>query len=165
MSSAVSDRIEKRILLRSPVERVWRALTDADEFGQWFGVRFDGPFKVGQQAHGVITTTTVDPEVAREQAPYAGLPFDITIERMDAQSRFSFRWCPFEFEAGVDHSKEPTTLVEFTLVPVDEGVHLTVVESGFDGIPLERRTKAFTANEGGWTMMIRVIEKYVAQRL
>ena len=164
MNTGITDRIEKRILLRAPLAQVWRALTDATEFGQWFGVRFDGPFKTGQPVHGVIRPTTVDAAVAKAQEPYAGLPFDITIERMEAESLFSFRWHPFAIEAGVDYSQEPTTLVEFLLTPVDEGVQLTIIESWFDRIPLERRATAFTANEGGWSMMITIIEKYVAKQ-
>jgi len=29
------DRIEKIVLLRAPVERVWRAISDSKEFGKW----------------------------------------------------------------------------------------------------------------------------------
>ena len=101
--------------------------------------------------------------MATLQKPYAGKSFDITVDRIEPQRLFSFRWHPFAIEPGVDYSKEPTTLVEFTLDDRPEGVLLTVTESGFDRIPLERRAKAFTANEGGWAKQMTLIEKYLAQ--
>jgi uncharacterized protein YndB with AHSA1/START domain len=161
MSRQTLDRIEKKILLRAPRSRVWRALSDADEFGRWFGVKLEGPFKAGEPIRGVISPTTVDAEVAKAQQPYAGRRFDITIDRIEPERLFSFRWHPFAIEPGVDYSAEPTTLVVFTLDEVADGVMLTVTESGFDRIPLARRATAFTANEQGWGMMARMIEKYV----
>lgn len=161
MSTAVSDRIEKEVLLRAPLSRVWQALTDAGEFGQWFGVRLDGPFKAGTPIHGKITPTTVDPEVAKMQQPYEGMKFEIVIDRIEPKKLFSFRWHPFGVDPKVDYSSEPMTLVEFTLQEVPEGVRLTVIESGFDKVPIERRAQAFTANEGGWTKQMELIQKYV----
>jgi len=158
-----TDRIEKRILLHAPRQRVWRALADSSEFGTWFGVRFDGPFQPGALLRGVIVPTKVDAEVAKAQQEYAGKPFEITVERMDPERLFSFRWHPFAVEPGVDYSAEPTTLIVFTLDEVADGILLTVTESGFDRIPLERRAKAFTANEQGWGMVVTLIEKYLAQ--
>ena len=158
-----TDRIEKRILLRAPRKRVWRALSDSTEFGTWFGVKFNGPFTPGASMRGVIVTTTVNAEVAKAQKEYEGMPFEITIEQIEPERLFSFRWHPFAVEPGVDYSAEPTTLVAFTLEEVADGVMLTVTESGFDRIPLARRAKAFTANEGGWSMMVKVIEEYLAQ--
>jgi uncharacterized protein YndB with AHSA1/START domain len=156
-----TDRIEKKILLRAPKHRVWRALSDSTEFGTWFGVKFDGPFVPGASMRGVIVTTSVDPEVAKAQTPYKGMPFDITIEQMEPERLFSFRWHPYSHDPSVDYSAEPTTLVVFSLEEVADGVMLTVTESGFDRIPLARRAKAFNANEGGWSIMVKVIEKYV----
>jgi uncharacterized protein YndB with AHSA1/START domain len=158
-----TDRIEKRILLQAPRQRVWRALADATEFGTWFGVRFDGPFQPGALLRGVIVPTKVDAEVAKAQQELAGKPFEITVERMDPERLFSFRWHPFAVEPGVDYSAEPTTLIVFTLEEVANGILLTVTESGFDRIPLERRAKAFAANEKGWGMVVTLIEKYLAQ--
>src|SRR6202047_3924999 len=158
-----TDRIEKKILLRAPRQRIWRALTDAAEFGTWFGARFDGPFTPGARLHGVIVPTGVDAEVAKAQQPYEGKPFEITVERMDPERLFSFRWHPYATEPDVDYAAEPTTLIVFTLEEVADGIMLTVTESGFDRIPLARRAKAFTANEGGWIRMLKLIEGYLAQ--
>lgn len=162
MAEAHPDRIEKKILLRAPRARVWRALTDSGEFGHWFGVKFEAPFTPGRAMRGVMVGTKVDSEVAAAQQPYVGEPFEITIERIEPERLFSFRWHPFT-NRGEDYSQEPTTLIEFTLEEVSGGVMLTLVESGFDGIPLERRAQAFKANEQGWVMMIKVIETYVAE--
>ena len=156
-----TDRIEKRILLRTPRKRVWRALADSTEFGTWFGMKFDGPFTPGASMRGVIVPTAVDPQVASAQKEYEGTPFEITIEQMEPERLFSFRWHPGAVERGVDYSVEPTTLVVFTLEEVADGVMLTVTESGFDKIPLARRAKAFTANEQGWGMAVKLIEGYL----
>jgi uncharacterized protein YndB with AHSA1/START domain len=157
------DRIEKRILLRAPRARVWRALTDSAEFGRWFGVKLDGPFIPGARMRGLIMPTTVNAEVAKVQQQYEGWPFELVIEQMEAERLFSFRWHPFAVDRDVDYTAEPMTLVAFALEEVPNGVLLTVTESGFDRIPLGRRAKAFTANDAGWAIQVKVIEEYLAQ--
>src|SRR5262249_31070407 len=161
MAAGVTDRIEKRILLKASRARVWKALTDAKEFGEWFGVRFDGPFVSGAPLRGVIVPTQADAHIAQLQEPYAGRPFDITVDRIEPQRLFSFRWHPYAIEPGIDYSTEPTTLVVFTLEEQPGGIRLTVTESGFDQIPLERRAKAFAANEGGWEKQMTLIGKHL----
>jgi uncharacterized protein YndB with AHSA1/START domain len=158
-----TDRIEKQIVLRASLDRVWRAVSDAKQFGSWFGVAFDGPFLEGAKLTGKIVPTIVDPEVARMQEPYSGKAFEWTIERIEPMRRIAFRWHPYAVEEGVDYSKEPTTLIEFELAESAGGVLLKITESGFDQIPLARRAKAFQANEGGWEMQTRLIEKYLAK--
>jgi uncharacterized protein YndB with AHSA1/START domain len=159
-----TDSITKTILLRAPRARVWRALTDSKEFGEWFGMKFTEPFAPGRVMKCVIVTTCVDKEVAKIQEPYKGIEFEITIERIDPQRLFSFRWHPGAVDPNFDYSKEPTTLIEFVLEDVPEGIQLTVTESGFDKIPLERRAKAFAQNEQGWGKMIKLIEAYLVQK-
>jgi uncharacterized protein YndB with AHSA1/START domain len=156
-----TDSIQKKILLHAPRKRVWRALSDSTEFGTWFGMRFNGPFAPGARMTGVIVPTTVDAEVASAQKKYEGIPFDFTIDKMEPERLFSYRWHPGAVDPDVDYSAEPTTLVVFELEEVADGVMLTVTESGFDQIPLARRAKAFASNEGGWTMVVRLIERYV----
>jgi uncharacterized protein YndB with AHSA1/START domain len=157
------DRIEKTILLKAPLKRVWRALSDSTEFGHWFGMRFDGPFAPGANMRGVIVPTTVSAEVASAQKPYEGTPFEITIEQMEPERLFSFRWHPGAVDPGIDYSVEPTTLVVFTLEEAPDGVMLTITESGFDQIPLARRAKAFAQNEQGWSMVVTLIQEHLAQ--
>lgn len=163
MTSVSTDRIEKHITLRAPRSRVWQAIANSDEFGQWFGVRFDAPFAAGATVAGRIVGTTVDAEVAKMQQPYADKRFEITIEQMEPERLFSFRWHPHAVDAGTDYSKEPTTLVTFVLEDAQGGTKLTVTESGFDQIPLERRAKAFSGNEQGWAIQMTLIEKYLAR--
>jgi uncharacterized protein YndB with AHSA1/START domain len=158
------DRIEKKILLRAPLQRVWRALTDSAEFGTWFGVRFHAPFKPGAHMQGVLEGTKVDAEVAKLQQEHKGKPFDITIEKMEPERLFAFRWHPHAIDPAMDYSAEPTTLVEFSLEELADGVMLTVTESGFDQIPLARRAQAFSANEGGWAIMVKVLGEYVGRK-
>src|SRR3989442_5843971 len=133
-----TDRIEKSILLRAPRARVWRALTDAEEFGKWFGVRLAGTFAPGARVQGKVT-----------HPGYEHLTFDIAIDRMEPQRLFSWRWHPAPVEASMDYSKEPTTLVVFELEEAAGGTMLRVVESGFDEIPLARRAGAYRMNEAG----------------
>jgi uncharacterized protein YndB with AHSA1/START domain len=146
-----TDRIEKTIVLRAPLARVWRAVADAKEFGSWFGVAFTGPFSPGSRLEGKITSP---PE-------YAGFTFEVDVDRIEPMRLFSFRWHPYAVERGRDYSKEPTTLVVFELEEVPEGTRLKVVESGFDRIPPERRAMAFRMNDQGWTAQMKAIEKYL----
>jgi uncharacterized protein YndB with AHSA1/START domain len=160
-----TDRIEKKILLRAPCDRVWRAISDAKQFGHWFGVDFDGAFVAGARLTGRVTPTKVDADVARSQEPYKGARFEIVIDRIEPMRLFSFRWHPFAVEPGVDYSKEPATSVVFELQEAADGTMLTITESGFDRIPLERRAKAFAANDQGWQAQTQLIEKYLAQAI
>jgi uncharacterized protein YndB with AHSA1/START domain len=157
-----TDRIEKTIVVNAPIARVWRALSNSKEFGSWFGVALTEPFVPGARVRGTIAPTTVDAAVAEAQKPYAGKPFECTIDRMERERLFSFRWHPYAVDGDVDYSAEPTTLVAFELHEVAGGTQVTIVESGFDRIPLARRAKAFAANEGGWGMVVNLMVKYAA---
>jgi uncharacterized protein YndB with AHSA1/START domain len=162
--STNTDRIEKRVLLRAPRELVWRAISDSSQFGAWFGVKFDGPFVAGNPTIGKIVPTTVDAEIAKLQAPHTGKAFEFWIDRVEHPRLFSFRWHPYAVDSAVDYSREPTTLVAFELEEESGGTMLTITESGFDSIPLERRAKAFASNQEGWAAQARLIEKYLAQQ-
>ncbi len=162
MSTSNTDRIEKKIVLRAPRERIWRALSDSKQFGTWFGIDLDGPFEAGKRVTGRMTPTKVDPEVAKIQEPYAGHPFEWTVERVEPMKMISFRWHPFAVDGKKDYSKEPTTLIVFSLADAPNGVELTITESGFDKLPPERRAEAFKANEGGWEKQTQLLEKYLA---
>lgn len=156
-----TDRIVKQILLRASRARVWRALSDSKEFGYWFGMRFDGPFVEGAIMRGVIVPTQVDPEVAKGQKKYDGVPFELQIARIEPERLFSYRWHPGAIDPKIDYGKEPTTLVAFELEETVDGILLTVTESGFDQIPLERRAHVFRDNERGWGGVMGLIEKYL----
>lgn len=160
-----TDRIKKQVLLHAPLEQVWRAISDAREFGSWFGVNFDAPFVAGEHMTGQIVPTTVDPEVAKSQEPYEGSLFEITVEQIEPMRHFAFRWHPYAVDPDVDYSKEPTTVVTFELEETSNGTLLTITESGFDGIPLARRVEAFEMNEHGWEAQLTLIKKYLAIRV
>lgn len=157
-----TDRIAKKILLHATRERVWSAISDSKQFGAWFGVAFDGAFVPGARVTGKIAPTTVDAEIAKLQEAHAGKAFEFSVETIEPMQRICFRWHPFAVEPGVDYSKEPTTLIVFELQEATGGTLLTILESGFDQIPLARRAKAFAANDGGWTLQTKLIEKYLA---
>ena len=146
-----TDRIEKKVVLRAPRSRVWRALTTAEEFGAWFRVKLDGVFAEGVTIRGRIT-----------HPGYEHMTMDILVERIQPERYFSYRWHPYAIDPTVDYSAEPTTLVEFKLEDTEGGTALTIVESGFDRIPLARRGEAFRMNEQGWTGQIKNIERYVS---
>src|SRR5579862_2093725 len=149
----MSDRIEKRIELKAPVSRVWRALTDYREFGEWFRVELDGPFVAGQVSRGHIT-----------YPGYEHVKWEAVIQAMEPERLFSFTWHPYAVDPAVDYSQEPPTLVEFRLEKTATGTRLTLTESGFDNIPIARHPEAFRRNQGGWTEQMRNIESHVAQK-
>jgi uncharacterized protein YndB with AHSA1/START domain len=147
-----TDRIEKQIILRAPRQRVWRALTDATEFGTWFRVQLDGPFVVGKKTIGKITIPGFE-HVAME----------VRVEQIDRERfHFAYRWNPYAIDPAVDYSKESPTLVEFQLDEAPGGTRLTVTESGFDKLPASRRDEAFRMNSGGWEAQLKNIERHVA---
>jgi uncharacterized protein YndB with AHSA1/START domain len=147
-----TDRILRSITLKAPVDRVWRALSNAEEFGNWFGVNLKGKvMKAGSQLQGHVT-----------YPKYEHLIWNVVIERMDPNRSLSWRWHPAAVDESVDYSSEPTTLVEFELTEVRGGTLLTVVESGFDAVPAHRRLDAFRMNSGGWDTQMRNIERHVA---
>jgi len=146
-----TDRIEKRVVLRALRTRVWRALTNADEFGTWFRVKLEGAFTEGRWIRGRLAIPD-----------YEHLTLEMLVERIDPERYFSYRWHPYAVDPALDYSAEPTTLVEFTLEETDDGTALTIVESGFDRIPLARRAEAFRMNDNGWAGQIKHLERYVA---
>ena len=145
-----TDRIEKHVVLRAPRSRVWRAISDAKEFGTWFRMNLDGAFAAGR---------TVRAKVAIPG--YEHMKVEMQVERIEPERYFSYRWHPYPNDPAVDYSAEPTTLVEFTLADAEGGTALTIVESGFDRIPLARRSEAFRMNDGGWAGQIKNLAAYV----
>lgn len=168
---ATTDRIEKRVTLKAPVSRVWRAIADSEEFGRWFGFKLDGSFAPGKKITGVFTGDLDEAAIIEFQKRAGVQPSTVklpdrnavfcTVERMDPEHYFSFRWIPYGIDAEIDPENEPTTLVEFRLEKAAEGTLLTIVESGFDQVPAHRRERAFRMNEGGWAAQAENLEKYV----
>lgn len=152
MLAASTDRIEKQIVLRAPRSRVWRALTDAKEFGQWFQVEMKDAFTPGATARGRIT-----------HPGYEHLTLEVQVERMEPERLFSFRWHPYAVDPKQDYSGEPTTLVVFELEAIPGGTQLTMTESGFDQIPLERRAEAFRMNSAGWAQQVENLVRHLGE--
>jgi uncharacterized protein YndB with AHSA1/START domain len=148
-----TDRIERKVLINAPRRRVWRALSDAGEFGDWFGVNFKGKtFVAGQHIQGKIT-----------YPGYEHLNMDVLIERIVPEQLLSWRWHPAAIDPKADYSQEPTTLVVFELKEVEGGTMLTVVESGLDKIPLARRADVFRMNSSGWDQQMENVKRHVAK--
>jgi len=167
------DRIVKEVILRASLPRVWRAITDPKEFGQWFGIRLEGEFVAGKTITGKFDRK-IDEALILDYQKSLGLPpsairqpqSDLvfcTVERIEPQRYFSFRWIPYGIDAAVAPEGEPTTLVEFRLEEVAEGTRLTIAESGFDKVPEHRRERAFRMNEGGWAAQAENVRKYVEE--
>ncbi|MGH9698888.1 MAG: SRPBCC family protein [Candidatus Acidiferrales bacterium] len=146
-------RIEKRIELKAPLSRVWRALTDYREFGAWFRVKIDGPFVAGQVSRGHIT-----------YPGYEHLRWEAVVQKIEPERLFSFTWHPYAVDAKKDYSGETPTLVEFTLEKTPGGTLLVVTESGFDKIPADRRVEAFRMNDGGWAEQVKNIASHVTEK-
>ncbi|MBT2374744.1 SRPBCC family protein [Pseudomonas fluorescens] len=149
----VHDRIERKVLLKAPHERVWQALTDAEQFGSWFGIDLKGKqFVPGQAIAAQITFPG-----------YEHVKWNARIERIEPQKLFSFSWHPYAIEEGIDYDSETPTLVEFALEDYAEGTLLRVVESGFLTIPQSRREKAFKMNSRGWDEQMNNIEIHLTK--
>ena len=148
----MNDRVEKRMDLKASVSRVWRALTDFREFGEWFGVKLEGPFVPGEVSRGQIT-----------HPGYEHVRWEAVVQKIEPERLFSFTWHPYSVDPKVDYSKETPTLVEFRLEKTTSGTLLVLTESGFDKVPSDRRAEAFRMNEGGWTAQMKNIEKHVAK--
>jgi uncharacterized protein YndB with AHSA1/START domain len=144
------DRIEKTIELKAPVDRVWRALTDAKEFGTWFRVALDTPFVEGERAHGHVT-----------YEGYEHLRFEVKVVAMDRPRRFAFTWHPYAVDPAVDYASESPTTVEFLLEQTQTGTRLTMTEKGFEGLPAHRRDEAMRMNDSGWSTQIENIRAHV----
>jgi uncharacterized protein YndB with AHSA1/START domain len=147
----MDNRIEQRIELKASVSRVWRALTDYREFGEWFRVKLDGPFIEGQTTTGQVT-----------HPGYEHLKWKVLVQKIEPERLFSFTWHPYAVDPKIDYSKETPTLVEFRLEKIADGTLLTVTESGFDKIPSDRRLEAFKRDSEGWAAQVKNIEAYVA---
>ena len=148
-----TDRIEKHVDLKAPTARVWRALTDHTEFGQWFRVNLEGPFIPGKTTRGRIT-----------YPGYEHVVMEVVVVKMEPERLFSFHWHPYAVDPKTDYSHEPPTLVEFRLEKTATGTLLHVTESGFDAIPAARRDEAFRMNSGGWAEQVKNIEAHVTSR-
>ena len=148
----MTDRIEKTIEIKAPIARVWKALTDHQEFGKWFRVRLEGPFAPGQTARGQIT-----------YPGYEHVRWEAVVQKMEPERLFSFTWHPYAVDPNEDYTKEPPTLVEFTLEKTANGTLLRIVESGFDKLPSGRRADAFRMNERGWSGQLENIGHHVSQ--
>jgi uncharacterized protein YndB with AHSA1/START domain len=146
----MTNRIEKCIDVKAPIERVWRALTDHDEFGEWFGVKLEGPFVAGETARGRIT-----------YPGYEHVVLQAEIQKLEAPHYFSFTWHPYAVDPAVDYSKEEPTLVEFRLESISTGTRLTVTESGFDALPPDRKPDVLRLNDSGWAQQVKNIQAHV----
>jgi uncharacterized protein YndB with AHSA1/START domain len=166
-----TDRIEKRVTLRAPVSRVWRAIADAREFGRWFGFTLEGDFEPGRRMKGTFNGTLDEAALVEHQKSLGLRPSRVklpdddavfcTVERIEPERYFSFRWIPYAIDAEADPDDEATTLVELTLEATAEGTLLTIVESGFDRVPAHRRERAFRMNAGGWAAQAENLTRYV----
>jgi uncharacterized protein YndB with AHSA1/START domain len=149
----MNDRIEKRIELKAPIARVWRAISDYREFGAWFGVKLTSPFVPGQEALGQITNRG-----------YEHVTWRVVIQKIEPETYLSFTWHPYAVDPSVDYSHETPTLVEFHLQATTTGTLLVVTESGFDKVPPGRRAEAFRMDDNGWAHQMRNIERHVADQ-
>jgi uncharacterized protein YndB with AHSA1/START domain len=146
----MNDRVEKSITLNAPVDKVWQALTDHVEFGQWFKVEIDGPFVPGEVSRGHITIPG-----------YEHIVWEATIVAMEPKSRFAYTWHPYAVDPNVDYSNETPTRVEFTLAPAGSGTRLDIVETGFENLPAHRQPDALRMNDRGWASQAENLRNHV----
>ena len=147
-----TDRIEKNVVLQAPRSRVWSAISNSKKFGEWFRVKLEGAFAEGETIRGKLAIPGYD-----------HLTLEMQIERIDPETYFAYRWHPYAIDPKVDYSQEPMTLVEFRLEEAKDGTSLTIVESGFDRVPLSRRAEACRMNDKGWAGQAKNLEQYVSK--
>ena len=145
-----SDRIVKHFEVSARRSRVWRAISDAEEFGTWFGMKLDRPFEPGATVVGRLTNPG-----------YEHVTLEMLVEKIEPEGYFSYRWHPYAVDPAIDYKAEPTTLVEFRLEETTAGTAITITESGFDRLPASRRAEAFRMNEGGWASQSKKLAKHV----
>ncbi|MDO8772542.1 MAG: SRPBCC family protein [Burkholderiaceae bacterium] len=150
-ASSDTDRIERSIVLNASRSRVWRALSNAEEFGDWFGVNLkDKTFAPGQCVQGQMTIKG-----------HEDCMFDIVVERVEPEQLLSYRWHPYAMDPKIDYEKEQRTVVTFTLKDAGDGTLFTVLETGFDNVPPERRLEAFRMNSRGWEAQMGCLQRHV----
>jgi uncharacterized protein YndB with AHSA1/START domain len=149
----MSNQVEKKIEIKAPVSRVWQALTDYREFGEWFRVKLDGPFVAGEVSRGHMT-----------YPGYEHSKWEVVVKQIVPERLFSYTWHPYALDQSRDYSQETPTLVEFRLEKTVNGTLLTVTESGFDKVPQDRRDEAYRANDNGWSIQVKNIEEYLARK-
>ncbi len=145
------DQIHKIVELAAPVSRVWQALTDHTEFGEWFRVRLDQPFVVGKTTTGNIT--------------YPGhehMEWESITERMEFERLFVFSWPPGAIDPDTEYGPDAKVVVRFELEPTDQGgTRLTITESGFMQFPESKRLEALRSNTEGWDIQAKNIAAHV----
>jgi uncharacterized protein YndB with AHSA1/START domain len=149
----MKNQIEKQIELKAPISKVWNALTDYKQFSEWFGVALESPFKMGETTEGQITIEG-----------YEFIRFTANVQKMEAEQLFSYTWHPASLEKNHDYSNETPTLVEFKLTESTNGTLLTVIETGFNKLPENRREESFRRNSDGWAMQLESIEEYLTSK-
>ena len=149
----MSDTITKTTFVNAPLERVWRAVSDHREFGEWFRVALDQPFQAGQPTTGKMT-----------YPGHEGHPWSAEVEAVEPPHRLALRWHPYGIDPNADLDNEPTTLVEFQLEPEGDGTRVTITESGFDALPEARRESAMRGNEQGWEIQKDNLREFAEQR-
>jgi uncharacterized protein YndB with AHSA1/START domain len=149
----MKNKIEKSIELPAPVSQVWRAVTDSEQFGEWFGVKLANSFIAGQKTQGQITHPGLE-----------HVKFEASVLKIDPEKHFSFHWHPYAIDASIDYTKETPTLVEFKFDKTMAGTKLTIVETGFDKIPEHRQEEAYNMHEDGWQQQLKNIENYIAKK-
>lgn len=150
----MNNRIEKRIELRAPISRVWQAVTDYREFGEWFLVKLDEPFAPGRTVRGKLT-----------YPGYENYPWEIVVQKIEPERLFSFTWHPYAMDTQRDYTKETPTLIEFRFEKIENGTLLLLTESGFDKISNDRCLEAFRMNNDGWTEQMENIARYVGKKV
>ncbi|NNE59565.1 MAG: SRPBCC family protein [Woeseia sp.] len=152
MKQADQDRIEKLVDLAAPISRVWRALTNHEEFGQWFRVRLDGPFKVGEMTTGNIT-----------YPGYEHVKWESMTEQMEHERLFAFSWPPRAIDPDTIYDEDAKVVVEFRLTPSEKGTCLTITETGFLQFPESKRLEVLRSNKQGWDIQAENVAAHVAR--
>jgi uncharacterized protein YndB with AHSA1/START domain len=154
-TSQTPSQVNRSTIIRAPRSKVWKALTELDQFCKWFSVARVDPraqFQPGVTARLIST----------HEGPCKGFEFAMDVVDIVPETLFAWQWHPGAPIAGEDLSAEPKTRVEFRLEDAEGGTRVTITESGFDALFAHRRASAYQDNEGGWKIQMLALEQYVS---
>lgn len=107
-------KVERTVEFAASIDRVWRAITEAEELSKWFGDQTEIELVPG--SHGAM--------IWENHGRYA-----FKVEVVEPPRRLVWSWV---HEPGVAFDDAPSTRVEWSLTPRDDGgTTLLLRESGF----------------------------------
>ena len=136
-------RVERSIWIDASRERVWSAITDAEQLGVWFapGSKWEIlSLKIG----GVVKFYNTETDIAVH-----------TIEVLNPPNEFTLSW---------EEQGKPM-LTTFLLKEENNGTRVTIIESGFEMLPAEIRQRRVDETSKGYEYSLENLKSHVERKL